>query len=235
MATDLIEDVVRTAYRALSGKGPPGPARALMQDPAAPATALFVAATRLLGPAFRTFEPETIWLELDAPQENRDKLSAAIALAVMPAFFWDVRVFGTTVLALNDLPVFPSEMPAPLPEQMAWGAIEAELIFALADDEGTEPNYGDEVTAYVAALLLHAGLVVCPEPLEFAADDLQRLLPGEGRDTAAKVLALPPTISERGTLPPEESSPFYVQRWRLAEVHRYVHGRLESLKKAVCF
>lgn len=148
-------------------------AKALMQDPEASATAVFVAARYLLGPTFEAYEPETLWQELDPCMSNRDKLMAAIALAMTPSFYWDYRVFGATVHALNNEMVRPEEVPHCDAGPMAWASFEAELLFALTDGESTRPVYDPSVEAYVAVALFDEGFVTPPSGLSFAAEELK--------------------------------------------------------------
>ena len=148
-------------------------AKALMQDPKATATALLIAARHLLGPEMLAYEPDTLWRELDPCPINRDKLSAALALAMTPSFYWDYRVFGYTAHALNNEAVQSETVPRCTSEQMAWAAFEAELLFAMTDDTSTRPEFDSAVEAYTAAILWDDGFVVPPVGLGFCAQELE--------------------------------------------------------------
>lgn len=163
------------AYRRPPTAATKAEARRKFKDPTTCATSLLIAARHLLGPECLEFEPETLWLELDPPPLNRDKLLAALALTKYPAYYWDWRVFGNTALAFSHSAVIPDEVPHPDPAEMAWAIYEAELIFALTDPDGTIPQFDDGIATYSAAVLHHEGFVACPDALSFADDELVRL------------------------------------------------------------
>lgn len=156
-------------------------ARDVMKDPVAPALSLMVAARHLLGDGFTVWEPETLWKELDPPVVNRGKLAAAIALDIMPSFYWDYRVFGNTCLAFNDEITLPDQVPQPMPWQMSWGVFEAELIFALTTREVITPDFDDEPTAFCGTHLYELGWVCPPDNMTFCEDKLVQHLSDEAR------------------------------------------------------
>ena len=212
-------------------------ARSILQDAAAPATAVLVAARQLLGPMFLAYEPETLWLELDPCHSARDKLMAAIALAMTPSFYWDYRVFGATTHALNDEIVLPADVPRCTAEQMVWAAFEAELLLALteSENENTQPVYDDSVKAYVAVTLFTEGRVLPPTGLVFADEELQRLLSPEA-------LVLRKEIKEAWEARPKgtsletmsrETSPVGIQIQHLAATWAYVEARTERLRASL--
>jgi hypothetical protein len=227
MTDQLVEQVVRKAYLASRKSGDKDRATAVLRDPGAPATALLLAATRLFGPEIREFEPETLWLRLDPPLPNRDKLSAAIALGTLPSFYWEARAFGATALALNDDPVLPAEFPRTTPDQLAWAVLEAEILHALQDDGASSPAFGDEVAAYTAAMIFDAGLVLCPDRLEFADDELRRLLTSEGRELRTQAM-LAMKAPARSGAPVGDASPVDLQLARLDRTREHVRVRLEA-------
>jgi hypothetical protein len=228
VSDELLKDVVSTAHRAYRGTGGLGAARAALKDSESSGLALVIAARRLLGPTWDAYEPETLWLELgDVPLLNRDKLLAAQALIVYPAFYWDARVLGNTALALSHEAVHGRAMPAPTPEALAWAAVEAPIIFGVTNDEDVEPEYDDEAVAYVAAVLAHAGYAFTPEELEFADDHLVGLLSLDGRDLHAKVKDAPEAPKAGSS---EEDPALDVQVERRAGIEAYVTHRLEALK-----
>jgi hypothetical protein len=234
MTDKLLEEAVREAHRAYKGSGAEAHVKAVIKDEDAFATALLIAARRKLGPTFLAYEPETLWQELDPPTMNRDKLSAAIGLAVMPAFYWDVRALGATALAFNNEAVFVNRMPHTTPEQLVWAVLEAELVFALTEDEPAEPFFDVEACAYVAAMLFDAGFVVCPEELKFAQEYLDDMISAEGKELKAKVKAAWKEHPKgEGPEPEFEDPALGVQVANLARVHAYVMHRLQALKKSL--
>lgn len=207
-------------------------AKELMQDPEAPATAVFIAARHLLGPTFVTYEPETLWLELDPCPINRDKLMAAIALAMTPSFYWDYRVFGATAHAFSNEAVAPAEVPKCDGGQMAWAAFEAELLFALSDGESTRPEFDESIEAYVAVSLFDEGFVTTPSGLGFALEELKAKLGTEhcelGKTVEHDWAALPKDALEQKKF---EDSPVGAQLQRLATSWIYVGGKTKQLRE----
>lgn len=232
--------VVKEAFVAYCTSAPKKEAaRSILKDATSPATAVLVAARQLLGPTFLAYEPETLWLELDDPcHAARDKLMAAIALAMTPSFYWDYRVFGATTHALNDEIVLPTDVPKCTAEQMAWATFEAELLLSLSEgeNEDTQPVYDDSVKAYVAVTLFTDGIVLPPTGLVFADEELKRLLPPEAQ-------ALRKEIKEawearpKGATPLAElsldTSPVGIQLQHLAATWAYVEERTERLRAAL--
>jgi hypothetical protein len=200
--------------------------REVMKDPVAPAVSLMVAAKHLLGNGFTIWEPETLWKELDPPVVNRGKLAAAIALDLMPSFYWDYRVFGNTCLALNDEITLPDQIPQPMPWQMAWGIFEAELIFALTTKEAITPTFDDEPTAYCGLHLFEMGWVCTPENMAFCEEELLKHLSDEARQ-------LHEIVKKRTTSSSDEAAK--IQLARLEDCSLYVVNRstavAEYLKK----
>lgn len=206
-------------------------AKELMADCEASATAVLIAAKHLLGPTFTAWEPETLWLELDPCIANRDKLMAAIALAMTPSFYWDYRVFGATVHAFSDEKVVPEEVPRCTPAAMAWGAFEAELIYAMTDGESSRPEFDDAVNAYITTVLLEDGFVLPPSGLNCCADEFKARLSGEAmqlREETTKAWAALP--KER--LPSKEAkTPLEAQLLKLADCWHYVEAKAERLQQ----
>ena len=153
----------------------------VMADPAAPAVALMVAARHLLGEGFQVWEPETLHHELDAHILNQGKLAAAMALDVMPSFYWDYRVFANTSIVFNDGITIPDQLPMPTPLELTWGILEAELIFALTTKEAVTPEFDSEPTANAARQLYEYGWVCVPENMAFCEEELNKLLSPEAR------------------------------------------------------
>lgn len=232
MLEATLQRAVRAAKRAWDA--PEGVAGLeCFQEPSTPALVLMLAARRRLGPEATRFEPETLWQELKPHPLNQDKLLAAHALDTYPAFYWDARVLGATCLAFCEESPLPDVVPHPTPEQLAWGVVEARLIFALLSD--VEPEYDAEVAAYVAHLLHDWGWVAAPEGLEFADEALQALLNPEAKKLRATV---PDTWRARMETNPEavsfeEDTPQGVQQARQASVYVYVLKRAEALLRAL--
>lgn len=235
-----IKELVFVAQRAFTEKTRPELKKVsieVLQDADAPAICLVIACRHVLGHDFIEWEPESIWLALDAelgddkiPLLNRDKIIAATTLFLVPAFYWDYRVFGNTCLALNDHKPFAEVVPAPSPEHVAWAVFEAELMFVLHDEGKTEPEYDDEIAAYVGAILAHNGFVACPEVIKFAQPHLEKLLQPHAKDMAAKVNAAWARSTEKSELKEDELG---VQLSRLLGVNLYVNNRADEVIKAL--
>lgn len=161
--------------------------RKLLTDPETPGSILLLAAKNLLGPAMLTWDPDTIWVELEdhrslkIPLENRNKLLAAIVLVDMPMFLWDVDAFSTTVLAFNDVipdPMITQDTSTPF---LAWGVAESTLLLERFSTWGT--SLDREPVVYTAACLHTNGLSLAPDVLSFSQDSLDTL----NRNSAAPV------------------------------------------------
>jgi hypothetical protein len=207
-------------------------AKEVMQDSEATATAVFIAARHLLGPTFLSYEPETLWLELDPCSANRDKLMAAIALAMTPSFYWDYRVFGATVHALSNDLVRPEEVPHCDAGPMAWTAYEAELLFSLSDGESTRPEFDESVEAYVAVSLFDEGFVLPPTGLKFATAELKAKLPKDAalllEETEKAWAALPKEKFEQNKF---DDSPLGAQLDKLATSWLYVSEKTKRMRQ----
>lgn len=232
--SDLQRTLVKEAYAAYFREptnAQKAYAKEVMQDCTAPATAVLIAARHLLGPTFLTYEPETLWLELDPCLSNRDKLMAGIALAMTPSFYWDYRVFGATTHALNDEMVSPEEVPMCGPEQMAWAAFEAELLFALTDGDSTRPEYDPSVEAYVAMSLFYEGLVTPPVGLGFATTELTAKVVPDAltlqKETETAWAALPKEKLEQKSF---EDSALGAQLMKLSISWCYVAAKAKDLR-----
>jgi hypothetical protein len=232
--SDMQRSLVKEAYAAFF-RDPTSAqrqrAKEVLLDPEAPATAVFISARHLLGPTFISYEPDTLWQELELADANRDKLMAAIALAMTPSFYWDYRVFGATVHALSNDPVRPEEVPHCDAGPMAWAAFEAELLFALSDGESTRPEFDEPVEAYIAVALFDEGFVLPPSGLQFAAAELKAKLP---KDSA---LLLGETEKAWADLPKEkleqkkfEATPLGAQLDKLATSWIYVAEKTKRLR-----
>lgn len=151
-------------------------AKALLRDDATAAVALLVATHACVGD-FLAWEPESIWRELAhqgvmLPDANRAKLSAAIALRLVPAFYWDATVFEKTALALDGRTPNPDILEEASPARLAWAVEEAAWILRRAKDAAWE--FGHEPRAYAGVILTRAGFVLAPPALAFAQPALDR-------------------------------------------------------------
>lgn len=209
-------------------------AKEVMQDCEAPATAVFVAARHLLGPNFISYEPETLWMELDPCLANRDKLMAAIALAMTPSLYWDYRVLGATAHAFTNEVVTPEVIPHCTAAQLAWTAFEAELLFALSDGESTRPEFDDCVQAYIAVCLFEEGFAVPPVGLGFTADELEQKISADSqnlrKETALAWAALPKEKLEHHKF---DDSPLGAQLSKLATTWLFVEAKTKQLRVAL--
>ena len=148
----------------------------LLTDTTASAVALLRAARAAI-PDVVSFEPESIWLELqhqgiDVPVENRARLMAAITLLLVPSFYWDATAYEKTALALDGVQINPDILEEASPAQLAWAVVEAAWI--IKDNKGATWEMGHEPRAYTGVILQRAGFVLAPEQLEFAQTALNR-------------------------------------------------------------
>lgn len=136
-------------------------------SPASSALGVLAATSELLGDVWMQ-EPETIWLQVDPPIENRARLQAAVALLNVPAFYWDGIVFEKTALAFDGMPPNPDTLEEADVHQLAWAVEEAARVLAWHKDEAKE--FLREPAAYAAVVMHRDGFVVAPEKLAFAQD-----------------------------------------------------------------
>lgn len=199
----------------------------LLRDPETSAVALMACLPLMLGD-FIAWEPEAIWLEcqhqgVDLPEANRAKIMAAVALRLVPSFYWDGVVFEKTAIAFDGNMPNPTIIEEASPARLAWAVVEAAWILRLAKDTSIE--MGSEPRAYAGVILARAGYVLAPEQLAFAQNALDRHRPqgtelfNETRDRWARVdkarldkLAL-------------HETPVDVQIARLSVVEAHVHER----------
>ena len=200
-------------------------ARALLMDQSVPATIVYVAARAFYGPTMAAYEPDTLWSTLDMPEGNRDKLMAAMALQTFPSFYWDLRVFGHTCMAFADQAVHTELTPQPMPEHVVAGVYEAHLLFQL--DTDAEPEFDEDVAAYVAACLAHEGLTYAPPLLSFAQEHLERLLSPEGRELGVEVKRM--AGEEHPKADPE--SALGVQLARYLQLGAYLEARAKRIRQ----
>lgn len=202
-------------------------ARLLLLEPSTPALVLYPAALAFYGPTVASYEPDTLWSLLDVPLVNRDKLMAALTLQRLPAFYWDLRVFANTCAAFNDQAVHVEVVPELWPEHLAYAITEAQMLFQL--DTDVTPDFDDEVAAYVAACLAHAGLTYAPPMMDFAAPHLERLLSPEGVALGREMKKI------AGEEHPEvdKESALGVQLARYIQIGDYLKARLQDVVDVV--
>lgn len=153
-------------------------AKNLLRSRSASAVALMRAADLVLGD-YMAWEPESIWLELERqevvmPAEARDRLMAAIALRLVPSFYWDAVVFEKTCVTLDGRPAHPGILEEAGPASMAWAVVEAAWI---RDRYGEQDlRFEHEPIAYVSVVLDRAGFALAPAQLAFAQETLDRRL-----------------------------------------------------------
>lgn len=198
----------------------------LLRDPSASAVALMAAAKTRLGD-FLTWEPESIWLELDRqgvdlPTENRAKIMAGITLRTVPAFYWDAIVFEKTALALDGVSPNPEILEEAAPAHLAWAVVEAAWIIRAAHD--TVWEWGHEPRAYAGVVLARAGFVLAPEQLSFAQNALDRERPATHLldEVKQRWAGVDKSGLEKLTL---HETPADVQIARLAAVELHVRDR----------
>jgi hypothetical protein len=233
LSSEKMYDAVHAAWRAYSAKSTPAvlaTAREVMKDSVSPASALFIAARHLLGPAFTSWEPESLWAHLDIADHNRDKLLAAITNVVNPAFYWDPRVFATTCEIFNDGVTSVDVLARPDVDEIAWAVFEAELLHAVTDPEGESPEFDDPVEAFVAAAAHDHGRVLLPDTLSFSERHLLKLLNEDARAVYAKAKE---TVSKQpreaaGRYRPD-GTPEGVQVGRLLDAAAHVNERAAFL------
>ena len=198
-----------------------------------PALALLLAARKALGTDMVNWEPESIWTQYDFSPMNRDKLLAAKTLCTHPTLFTEPRGFAAVANTLSTTPPDLLDLTETLPEAMAWATIEGELIYSLANPT-TEPEYGPDVTEYIAISLATQGFVFAPDQLDFSNDRLASHLSDDGRKLRADVKkswsALDSSALEEREFPESAEG---VQLARLASVFVYCQHQLDALIAAL--
>jgi len=156
--------------------------RELLLNDDSSASAVFLAIREALGTGCLAWEPESVWLELrdqdvDLSLTNRDKFMAMSTLLSSGSYYWDAAVFENTTMALSHLPSSPEILQEASPAQMSWAIFEAEAFLDREKQEAGEFDY--EPARYAAVSLHRTGLVIAPELLAFAQDELDKLNRGQ--------------------------------------------------------
>lgn len=157
-------------------------AKDLLSRGSTSAVALCRAAEVVLGEHI-AWEPESVWVELarqnvEVPVEARDRLMAATALRLVPAFYWDAVVLANTAVAFAGRPAHVEILEEAPPSALAWALVEAAWIRRRYDLEALRPEH--EPIAYIAVILDRAGFVLAPEQLEFSQSALDARRPKSG-------------------------------------------------------
>lgn len=105
---------------------------------------------------------------------------AAVALHLVPSFYWDAIVFEKTAVAFDGCCPHPDILEEASPQQLAWATEEAAWILRRSKEHAWE--FQHEPRAYAGVVLARAGFVLAPEPLSFAQIALDR----ETRDHALR-------------------------------------------------
>lgn len=156
-------------------------AKALLQDPCVALSVAWAALEAILGPSVRSYEPDTLRIELErrgiAPMDGlMAKLLAAQTVLTSHAWTYDYDVLFAFALACAGIPSASEAIHHPTPEQLCWGIRELERLVGIGlshdGDEGFDP---DVIDPAVAILLHHEGYVVAPTELRFSQAILSSL------------------------------------------------------------
>lgn len=211
-------------------------AKALLRDEQTTATACYRALDQLLGTGWLSWEPESIWLDLnhddvDVPVVNREKIMAARALITTGRFWFDAQAFEKTAISFNhELNTHLGVEDAPV-MFINWAVFEAELL--QKEVEGMTLEFDREPIKYTAIQLFREGFVLAPEMLAWAEPDLIKMNSCDAHELAKKVrqiwAAVPPEEDLTGVRFTETD--IGVQLARLAMVHVHFNRMLQARKK----
>lgn len=185
--------------------------------------------------SFLVWEPESIWLELvnefqlDLPLVNRDKVSAFITSIHNDAFHWDALIFENSAKAFNNEISTPDTVQEASPAELSWAVF---LFEILARHTGRENPYDYEPTKYAALSMHREGLVLAPELLVFAQEELDKF--NQNKTVAQAVSDTWATVNkeklEELTL---AESAVDIQLGKLAAIHLYVGSQAEALHREI--
>ncbi len=149
----------------------------VLRDPDVTPSCAWVAALHLFKDC-EQWEPETFRLELQRRQITATdglmaKLLGAQTITQTHAWAYDHEILFAFALATDGIPADSEALHIPTPEQLAWAVSEIKSLVdhSLDDDEGFDP---DAVDPAIALVLVEAGYVVAPYPLEFAQDAIDK-------------------------------------------------------------
>lgn len=186
--------------------------------------------------SFLVWEPESIWFELlrehqiDLPLVNRDKVSALITAIHNDAFHWDALIFENSAKAFNDEISTPDTVQEASPAELSWAVF---LFEILARHTGRENPYDYEPTKYAALSMHRGGLLLAPELLVFAQEELDKFNQ-QGKTVAQAVSDTWATVNKEKL---EELSlaetAVDIQLGKLAAIHLYVGSQAEALHREI--
>lgn len=113
------------------------------------------------------YEIEQTW-DVQLPQENLDKLMAAISIVKTDFFFKDEDRFIKLCNILSGSSFDPTVFDPADSVECAWGITEA-LLLSPPDEDDPEP-FSDNVRRYVGFVLREEGYVTAPDILRIALD-----------------------------------------------------------------
>ncbi len=148
------------------------------------ATTLIACSRIVLGPNSLIYEAETIRIGMEGhgvemPQENYDRLFAAITLILNPVFCWDAATFAATVRAFAGEDVEPTAVEPLPPVYMGWGVIEAAAILTQEfsyEESFVRDRIDGEVLELIIGSLHEHGFAVASAGLEWAQQYLDTVV-----------------------------------------------------------
>ena len=151
------------------------------------ATTLLVMFIDTYGTEGLDWHPATIRHEINddfrikLPQENFDRLMAAIGLLKNNSFYTSLPSFITTCNILDGDTYDPRAWDPADSMEMAWGITEALLI--QPPDEGDDEPFSAEIRGYIGAVLDEEGITDPPDVLKIALrEEINRDVPGQFSD-----------------------------------------------------
>lgn len=151
-------------------------------------TTLLIAMFDTFGIECLKWEPETIELELkkylqtDIPEQNLDRLQAAMSVLTSNLFFVSLEAFNVTCNSLNFSKVDGTTfIPADI-EDIMWGITEVNLLLGA---DANKNEFSRDIQLYVGKVLESEGVLDPPSILAFA--DMRKL----GKPTAEQISDLP--------------------------------------------
>lgn len=202
----------------------------LIESTTAHAFPLMQALSKELGD-FLDWEPESIWLELDhldikIPEVNKNKVMAAIALELVPAFYYDAMVYENTAIAFNHLIPNTDALQEANPEWLAWAVIEASLLRG----KDRELPFYSETERYTAVVLHRAGFTVAPDELAFSQSSLDFI--NLNKDSKKDVQEIWTVLPRKKLADIEfEENEKEIHLARLAAIHLYVEEKRTECNK----
>ena len=192
----------------------------------------------LLGPQWRSWEPETLWLELDHKKVdvtlgNRQQIMAGRSLLITGRFFFDALVYDRTCAAFSNEELNFDVMGESTVAYMAWAVDEMRRICDAFEDPPLDWDY--EVENFTAHQLHEEGFIIAPEELAFAQKALDRLYPAknaaEHKELKDEVRKLWSDLGDHDVRKfPYPETAKGVQLAHLAGVHTYVRDRQAKRK-----